>query len=79
MGKNKKKKASDYKDFISMLKDNKEKIYLMKNDEKISLSEAVTETVGNITAVVKEGIIPISSEDAAKKKTGGNCQINLIV
>ena len=39
---------SDYKDFISMLKDNKEKIYLMKNDEKISLSEAVTETVGNI-------------------------------
>lgn len=77
MGKNKKKKASDYKDFISMLKDNKEKIYLMKNDEKISLSEAVTETVGNITAVVKEGIIPISSEDAAKKKTSGNCQINL--
>ena len=28
MGKNKKKKASDYKDFISMLKDNKEKIYV---------------------------------------------------
>lgn len=77
MGKKTKKKASNYKDFISMLKENKDKINIMKGEEKISLSDAVTQTVENITAVVKDGIIPISSEEATKKKTKETCNIDI--
>lgn len=69
MSKKDQKKENKCKDFIEMLKDNKDKIFVMSGEEKISLSDAVEKTIENITCVVKDGIIPISSEEATKKKT----------
>ena len=62
MSKKDQKKENKCKDFIEMLKDNKDKIFVMSGEEQISLSDAVEKTIENITCVVKDGIIPISSE-----------------
>lgn len=74
--KNKNKKMSAYKEFVSALKENQKKIYVMNGEEKVSLGEAVDNSVMNITAVPVDGIIPVTSEDAAKKRDMNTIQVD---
>ena len=43
MSKKKNKKKNAYKSFVEMLKDKQKKIFIMKDENKISLSDAVDE------------------------------------
>ena len=66
MGKKKNKKKNAYKSFVEMLKDKQKKIFIMKDEKKISLSDVVDETISEITSVPQDSMIAITSEDAAK-------------
>lgn len=72
MGKKKNKKKNAYKSFVEMLKDKQKKIFIMKDEKKISLSDVVDETISEITSVPQDSMIAITSEDAAKKRDAGS-------
>lgn len=72
MSKKKKNKKAEYKSFIGMLKDKQKKIFIMKGDEKVSLTDAVDQTVKNITSVPIDSVIGVSSEDAVKNRDSYN-------
>ena len=67
--KNKKSKQKKViKGFSNMLKEHKKDILIAKDERKISLSEATNETLNAIKCVPFDAIIPITSDEAAKKK-----------
>lgn len=64
MGKKKNKKKPN--SFTKMLKENQQKITVLYQGEKKTVSEATNDTVKEITAAPLEGMIPVSSSEAAE-------------
>ena len=75
--KNKNKKVATYKKFVSALKENQKKIFVMNGEEKVSLEDAVDASVANITSVPKDGVIPITSDEASKKRDESEIQADI--